>query len=54
MQNDRGFERVADQFFLARFFDRLADDAPQFEEFIDLLPNEWSRRLPCGSGNNCR
>ena len=40
MQDDRGFERVADQFFLARLFDRLADDAAEFEQFLDLLPND--------------
>ena len=31
-QNDRGFQRVADQFFLARLLDRLADDAAQFQQ----------------------
>ena len=37
-QDDRGFERVADQFFLARLFDRLADDAAEFEQLVHFLP----------------
>ena len=36
-QNDRCLQRIADQFVLTRFFDRLADHATQFQELGDLL-----------------
>ena len=39
MENDRGFERVSNQFFLARLFHCLADDPAKFEEFLDLFAN---------------
>ena len=38
LQDDRGFERVADQFFLACLFDCLADKAAEFEQLLDFLP----------------
>ena len=53
-QNDRGFERVADQLLLPRLFDRLTDDAAQLEQFIDQ-PNDRRRRSCLAArGNSCR
>src|SRR5262249_55350066 len=34
------FKRIPDQFFLARLFNRLSDYAAQFQQLVDLLPNE--------------
>ena len=53
-QDDRGFEGVADQFFLACLFDCLPDNAAEFEQLLHFCPNDGSRKLPCGSGNNWR
>ncbi len=40
-QDDGGFEGVADQFFLARLFDRLADHAARASSSsFDFLPND--------------
>ncbi len=38
VQDDRGFERVADQFFLARLFDRLTDNAAELKQLVDFMP----------------
>ena len=40
LQDDGGFEGVADQFFLARLFDCLADDAAESQQLLDFLPND--------------
>ena len=37
IQNNAGFQRVADQFFLACVLDRLADDAAQPQKLFNLL-----------------
>ncbi len=52
VQDDRGFQRVADQFLLPRVLDRLADHAPQIQQLRDLvLQRGIFRHVVSPSGN---
>ena len=52
-QDDRRFQRIADQLFLPRVLDRLADHAAQVQQLSDLFLHRGILPAPRpASGNN--
>ena len=46
-QRSRPLQRVADEFFLSRFLDRLADYSTQFQKLVHLIDRARVRRSVC-------